>query len=882
MRQTNRNQILELLEEDSISKGEGLTTLQISTYLKMQRTNVSKLLNELVSDGYAIKSESKHPVIYKRSDYDFKKKETEYFKDIIGWDSSLKQAIHLAKAAIMYPNKSLNILLLAPSGSGKSMFVRKLYDYAVNQNVLSQDAAFIKLNCFHYLNDYTMIGNKFKAGLEAAENGFFYIDNCNLLDSESKNTLSSILDEGYIEKDGKRKNYKTVIVCSLSNTGSVDSFFDNIKRKFSIVIQFPSLDERTLEERFQFIKMFLSNEAEKSSCLIKTNSEVLIALLLYNCKNNIKQLKNDIRQACASAYIRKLDSKEKYIELKINDFAYYVRSGLLNYKNRRKEIDIIIQDNSNYIFDGQELSVTGSKDKDKDYSIYEWIDNKSKELQRRGLSDAEINTIVNVGIESEFNKYRQKLATSIVNKDQLSMLVDSKILSLVDKLLKDAAQKLNRLYPASIYYGLCLHLQSLIDERQISHTIKIERIMQIVEDNKDEYTIANNFCEELSKEYDITLDIDEIVLITMFLCEKESENSYIDHPSVLIAMHGDQIAKAMAETAKALNDIPVYYFDMPLNRKIMEAYEDLKSTILSIPHEKGVLVIYDMGSLKDMLNMLMMETGIHIKMIEIPFTMMLLDCCRKVNLSENLDEAYETLVDRYKNINIIEDRNENESKSKAIVSICMTGEGGAIQIKKYLENNYKLNDIEVIALQLNKQSDFMIELNKISKERDIMCIIGPFNPNVFGIPFIPVEAIFNSSNELSDLLNMNEKEQLDFINNVNIIFEHLSLELKNVSSDLLKRDLLDFIRNLEKEYAHTIEMNEKIGMLIHLACAIDKLKEGHVASKNPITKEIINRNMLLYRLLSKYLYPLENDFDIQFNDDEIANLICIIKKSKNG
>ena len=71
MKKTNRSLVLELLEKNYLNNGEGLNTTEISEQLNMQRTNVSRILNELVDEGYAIKNDKKRPVVYVRSNLDF-------------------------------------------------------------------------------------------------------------------------------------------------------------------------------------------------------------------------------------------------------------------------------------------------------------------------------------------------------------------------------------------------------------------------------------------------------------------------------------------------------------------------------------------------------------------------------------------------------------------------------------------------------------------------------------------------------------------------------------------------------------------------------------------------------------------------------------------
>lgn len=880
MKRTNKALILELLEKDMLKKGEGLNTVEISEALSIQRTNVSRILNELVEEGYAIKSSNKRPVVYMRSDYQFENKEQAVFENMIGWDGSFKRAIHLAKAAVMYPNKCLHTLLTAPAGSGKSKFARLMYDYAMVKNVLESHAQFVSMDCIRYKDNVEKMRQKFKERLSLADGGFFYIDNWHLLDYESKNIMSSILEDGHYEEGGKRKGSDATLICSLNNLLNIDEFSEDIRSKFSIVINLPSLDERGLNERFQLIERYIYVEAGKSNCSFSINSEVLVSLLLYNCHSSTTQLENDIRQACASAYVRGLDSKEEIIDIQIMDFPHYVRTGLLSYKNRYSEVDKVISRGSNYVFDRNKYSIQQDHVVT-DKSIYDWIDAKSEELHSRGFSENEVNMIVSVGLENQFDQYHHNLTERIVNKSQLSQIVNQQIIEMVDVFLQEASKKMNRVFEASTFYGLCLHVESVINNSQSMNIISVERIMDFVEKNKMEYSLATEFSMKIHEKFGKTLKIDEVVTIAMFLCLRATKS--VEQPSILLAMHGNGIAKSISETLQSLTDTPVYYYDLSLNKKTTENYEDVKSLLLKIPNTNGILAICDMGSLVDMFRMAEMELGIKIKTIVTPLTVMLLDCCRKVMLSDGLNDAFEMIVNYYKNTKIFQENTNKTKRTKIIVSFCLTGEGGAEVIKSYLENNFELNDIEIVPLQLKNQSDFLEKLNTLSKEKEILCNVGTFNPNIHGIPFVPISNVFGTKHgNLSALLEYGDAEKQDFLTNSEIIFEHLVKELVNIDGKKLKYLLESFILEVEKEYGESIEMNEKIGLLVHMACSVDRQRSGISTPKNPFVGEIVRKNMRLYQILRQKAEMIESEFGVELNDDEISNIICIIKKSKNG
>lgn len=72
------------------------------------------------------------------------------FDTLIGGEECLKVAIQQAKAAMLYPPRGLHTLLCGPSGVGKTTFARLMHAFAMELQALSKDAPFISFNCADY------------------------------------------------------------------------------------------------------------------------------------------------------------------------------------------------------------------------------------------------------------------------------------------------------------------------------------------------------------------------------------------------------------------------------------------------------------------------------------------------------------------------------------------------------------------------------------------------------------------------------------------------------------------------------------------------------------------------------------------------------------
>ena len=242
-----------------------------------------------------------------------------------------------------------------------------------------------------------------------------------------------------------------------------------------------------------FVRHFFLIESACVKRSLHINAELLHCLLMYECKDNIKQLKRDIRMGTANAYVREFDSEKDTLTLTMSDFPEHVRKGILNYKAHRKELQALIPENFRYIFsDGdiqkEELDQEGYED-----TIYDVVNRKVKDLNERGLSRKDISMIINADMENEFKKYSTNLTKQVVNIDELSKVVSEKLIYMVSDFLDKVSFKCERIFSDSILYGLCLHLHSTILRTEQKQQLKSSQIAEVVKNYPVEYALSVDF-----------------------------------------------------------------------------------------------------------------------------------------------------------------------------------------------------------------------------------------------------------------------------------------------------------------------------------------------------------------------------------------------------
>lgn len=837
------------------------STKELASQLNIQRSNLSAILNELVREN-KLEKISGRPVLYKIHDKIDEK--DSIFSQLIGANGSLVKPIQDIKSTLLYPGKKPVILLSGENGTGKSLFAKKIYEFSKKEGLINQNGKFVKLNCKYYMNDETKIKNLFldygKSAIEKAKNGMVYFDNVHLIPEKYKSIIYDL-----IEISSKKENNFMVVLSS--NYFNGNDLKSNALDNISIKIDLPSLDKRGLSERLELVQEYLKKEAKKVGKSIVIEPETLECLMLYHCKNNIKQLVNDISSACSHAFLKNLDN-DSNVYVYLDDFPIYVKKGLIFYKEKAIELKKIISHDFLYYYSKDTIEKV--KVKESTYTVCE-------HLERQVISLSDTSLLLQNRYEKLISNYRQYIDKAKIDELTIGKYVPQDIIDLTKEFLNSSSQKLKRIFPQEVFLILSLHLTKIISNNQ-NEKVNFD-INQIINKYQKEYVLGLELIEQLAKKYKIAISLDEtinIVLILLLNQLRESENK----PVLLIAMHGKNVASSLANVVKQMsNSDSVYSYDLLLEKKMQVAYEEMKLLIKKINKGKGVLLIYDMGSVKTMGELISKETGIDIRFIVAPSIMIALESVKKISTNDDLNVIMSELEQSYQHyFPAIVENYHRQKKKKVIITLCMNGEGGAIQIKKYLEDSLELQDIDIVPLSMNNHKELLFKINELSKSYNILCTMGTFDPQLYGIKFISVTQLFNTPLDKVSLLISSHDQDIVIKKKIkySLIFKNIEKQTPNIDIDILKKVLPKFIQELDHQYQ--LSYDKKIGLIMHISGVICSLVDNVPISKKYNYKNIISTHKKTYEYLYDMLEMIEEPFHIRFSDSDIASLIVIIKE----
>ena len=820
----------------------------LSEKLNMQRTNISSVLNQLVEEGKLSKINGR-PVMFYLSDEQNTELDNLSFSNIIGSDLSLKETLQLTKAAITYPIRIPHVLYIGEKGVGVKTISEKVFDFACSQRILKKNSAFKAIDCLHFDKNQMNERSFWQKNFESIKDGLLLVKNADKISINMITDISNMLIE--------KKELKFILIVHVKNADSISMFKDY----FNFVVNIPSLEKRTFEERYQFIEKFFKEEALQLNKNIEVNYGLMQCLMLYPCIDNLIELKSNIRFGVANALVR--FKRNKTIVLELSDLPASVRKGLLLIRDKIHEIDQVLEKNVNYIFTKEQTLQSRSKKIGTD--IYQKIDFDYKALgQITVLKDAEEFVFAN--IEHNLNDYLNKI-TENIDGEKIKTIVSEKLYQITNEFIQTASIKFNRVYSNKVFLGICLHFNNAIISNRTKQRISHEKVMSIIEQYDEEYLYSRKFIKKLQDEFNVKFSLDESVLLTLLIANDKNQISKNREVITLIIMHGDNTATSISKVVKKLMPINnLQAFDLSLDDDIETSYELLKKKIIDVNQGSGILALYDMGSIQVMLNSIKDETGIDIKSIEVPIPLLAISSCKSSEEGKSLEDIYQHLAHEYSGFAY------SRMQSKDIVIVLSSvHENNSDSIKRYLQTLEDYRDYQILAFNITDKQNLIDKINEVQIKGNVVGIVGTYNPDIFNLKYVDYSHLPNV-HTIHELF-AETKDDFD-------VLDYLVEQFDIFKKDELNRTLIPFIESLQKIFHMSFSEDTRLGLLIHMGCLIDRLQKKYASSVNFNINTIKEKYSKEYGLVSQSLYPLEEGYDVKLSDGDKATIIEIIMNSK--
>ena len=275
---------------------------------------------------------------------------------------------------------------------------------------------------------------------------------------------------------------------------------------------------------------------------------------------------------------------------------------------------------------------------------------------------------------------------------------------------------------------------------------------------------------------------------------------------------------------------------------------------------------------------------------------LLLDAAKRITLSnEPLDVLYDEIFSSYINYinemykkmheNIQEDLEElfDENIEKYIITICSSGHGSAVVIKKILEE--KLVDCKKLKIINVGIVDDVTHIAKVLGSK-LKLIIGGLNPSIPDVKFISLEKaltekginsiksiINNYNNEVNSNQSINdiEKEVLPLVKNI----------LPNIAPHVDEQILYDSVNQFYKNIFNIVDNNHKrefyVNLILHYISMVDRIKRNEIWKLPNFGNKIINSKKEVYTKLKSLLLTVMKPLGIEeVSDAELSYFLIML------
>ena len=474
-------------------KKQGITAEEIAYRLQSDRSNISRDLNRLHKEQRCYKEKTRpvrfFPCTRKRVPKTGVPKETPKMVDMdkfLKRDPSLFHQIEQGKATILYPGDGMHMLLLGETGVGKSLFADLLHKYGIQSGKLAEASPFIQFNCADYAHNPQLLMSQLfghvkgaytgaetnKTGLlEKANGGILFLDEIHRLPIEGQEMLFTYIDRGVFRRLGEsEKDHHANVLIIGATTEKKDTLLKTFIRRLPIIIDLPSLRERSIEERHQLFDTFVQQEVDQLGVPMYFSKNALKAFLHYKCELNIGQFKADIRIAFAKSYARFLAVKEDYLRVSSKDLPDYIWAGLLSNAAHRQMWSKYEVTNRQAIQYLPSTATVTEVSVPSESTIYREMNTRYRELEQNKASAEEIQKAMEHDLKTYFKLTGEK-EQLFCNKENLIALVPDNIIKELEKILRHVTIKTGKVVSDKVFQMMAIHIYNLVKRSQQDHVI---------------------------------------------------------------------------------------------------------------------------------------------------------------------------------------------------------------------------------------------------------------------------------------------------------------------------------------------------------------------------------------------------------------------------
>lgn len=933
----------ENLSDSELAMGFGVTTTELSEAMDIQRTNASKDLNQLVREGLLEKIDGR-PVRYvdksviqyqplKGHVKSYREKERQpkaetvwskeasdnsqssyplddIFQQMIGASGSMKTPVEQAKAAILYPPKGLNCLIVGPTGSGKTYFAHAMFQFAQRNNIVHDQKDLIVFNCADYAhNPELLMSHLFgyvegaftgatttKEGLiHEADGGLLFLDEVHRLPPEGQEMIFYFMDHGTYSRLGEttKTNHADVRIICATTENPASALLNTFVRRIPIIIQLPHFNNRPAKEKVELVKIMVAMEANRIQRKITLSEDVVKALIGSVTYGNVGQLKSNVQLVTARGFLNHIDQPEMVITMA--ELTDGIKDGMLQLANNREALAELSQylEPKMVVSPNESLVTVQSDSYELPYNLYEIIGDKAALLKADGLDQEVINNFITTDINVHLKSFYRNHGFTFDTEKKLAEIMDQQIIDITRKIFSFAKAKLGYDFQSNFIYAMSLHISSFLKRIQIGdkrqHDLN-ENLRNMVLDYPKEFETAQEIKTMIEDAYQLSIPESETYYIAVLLISLR-ENKSAGRIGIVVAAHGKSTATSMVEVVeKLLNVDNLKAVDMPLEMKPQEALIEIVQAVKAVDEGSGVILLVDMGSLSTFSDEIIRQTGIDVRTVDMVTTPIVLETARKTTLLDtHLNDLYDSLKNfhGYAGMNTLKNKRElglPPIKKKMILAICASGEGTAQRMKELIEGYLTPQTEQHLSVVPCSILDVKKRLEELYQQYHIIAATGITDPKI-NVPFIPMETFF--SGEAAEVIEHLVYDDELAIHDMSIdeeaakriCIEYMEQSFTFINAQKVLPLLWQFVNTVETKLNLEESYTFYINMIMHMAGVLERaLRQDPLVVEAELLEEMKKDGF--YAEIAKAVLFLNESFKLKIAESEIYYMIHMVHNSQ--
>lgn len=824
----------------------------IAQALNAKRNTVSLYLNQLTNEHKLVKVQTRpvrfiHRAQFEKSNYALKKdtyatvaqleqenNNQDILKSFAQINPSLKESVERVRAAVLYPNNGLPLLITGESGTGKSYLVGLINRFCRTNKLIKTTAPFVTVNCAQYADNPELLTSNlfgYKKGaftgadqdhdgaFVEANGGILFLDEVHRLGPKGQEKLFTYLDQGLVYPVGETSHGKRVSVrlCFATTEEVENNFLTTFMRRIPVKISLPPLSQRSREERLNLIYTLLCNEQREIAKPIIVSDQVLEMLANYLPVGNIGDLKNAVKLTIARA---NADAKKAN---KLTLTAYnlpvdvLMRSKTESYLSAKKPLQITDET--------EPANLIARSFPEKKIFLHS--------LERLLTTYEQSNNHL-PNCESKLKQIVYQLFDTLLFEKNASKQLP--LLSYVIERLKHLFEQLqnayqlqvsgNAIYAISYYLFERQKIQWNIDE--VRQKNALHSLYQEVRQRYPEvYAYVGKLLLLIKNNLEIELNEVDYIFLSIYLNKLEiiTKTGLI---KAIVLAHGYATAGSIANVVnRLLNAHTLDAFDMPINVSTQQIANKIIDYSENNDVSHGLIILVDMGSLQEIEKLFPRQLDAPLLLINNVSTSLALTVGESILQKRSFREIGQLAQQKSK----VEIKLTYPAKRRqqVILTTCYSGIGTATHVARLLERCMPSSSkVKIIPYDYQALKD-PHKVKVVNKMYDVIGIVGTENPEIPGLDFIHLEKILSDKGTAKLQKWLTKSFTVPEIKLImNNLVKNFSLErtinmVTILDAPKVIENITIFLQELERRFSISLSNQKKFTLYVHISYLIERL-----------------------------------------------------------